>query len=85
MMFWIGFGTGIVAFILVFSLLVFIAGCKVSGKESQWERERVVFQPNKGPELEAGEIAEWNTNGHWEIYKDGELVRYWPEWEGEPV
>lgn len=47
------------------------------------ERERVFYPSAEGPELEVGELADWNERGHWDIYKDGVLVRHYPEWEEE--
>ena len=80
-MFWLGFAAGLAAMIFVMGLSCFW----ISGQNAELERQRDNwFYPNaNNPELEAGEVAEWNTRGHWEIYKNGEHIRNWPEYQGE--
>lgn len=81
-MFWLGVIAGVVAAVIVMALFCFWSVIQTSGREldRELERQKIFYPSAEEPELEPGEIAEWNTQGYWAIYKDGELVRYYPEW-----
>lgn len=86
-MFWLGVIAGVAGAITIMALLCFWSAIQVSGREwdKEMERQKIFYPTAEGPELNPGEIAEWSIRGHWEIYKDGELVRHYPEWNENAV